>query len=229
MNIKIKPRNPVESTRVYVYNILYDNIINLHLKPGYSISEKEIADVLNVSRTPVREAFIQLSQEDLIETYPQKGTYISLIDLELVEQSRFMREVLENSVVQLAAKEFSRELLFDLQSNLNMQNFCIQEENYQEMMKYDDEFHKMLFIGTKKERVWESIQRISSQFKRLRTLRFSATPISIWKTIYQEHCMIFKSIQEKNIDTVQQAMKDHLTKIVQYKVELQKKYPEYFK
>ncbi|WP_129599734.1 GntR family transcriptional regulator [Anaerophilus nitritogenes] len=229
MNIKIKPRNPVESTRVYVYNILHDNIINLYLKPGYSISEKEIADLLNVSRTPVREAFIQLSQEDLIETYPQKGTYVSLIDLELVEQSRFMREVLESAIAQLAAKEFPKELLFDLQSNLNMQNFCIQENNYPQMMKYDDEFHKILFKGTKKERVWESIQMISAQLNRLRTLRLAATPIDIWEMTYKEHCMIFKAIQEKNIDLAKETMKQHLTTVIYYKIELQQKYPEYFK
>ncbi|TCO76911.1 GntR family transcriptional regulator [Marinisporobacter balticus] len=229
MDLNIKARNIGESTRVYVYNILSDNIINLNLKPGCSISEKEIADLLNVSRTPVREAFIQLSQEDLIETYPQKGTYVSLIDLDLVEESRFMRETLESAVAKLAAKEFPQALLFDLESNLNMQSFCIKEKNYTQMMKYDDEFHETLFKGTNKSRVWESIQRIGAQFRRFRTLNLVSTSIDTWETTYQDHTLILKAIKGKNGDEAAEMMKTHLTRAVFDKIMLQEKCPDYFK
>ncbi|WP_198543688.1 GntR family transcriptional regulator [Petroclostridium xylanilyticum] len=229
MNLNIKPRNRGESTRTYIYNILKENIINLNLKPGATISEKDIADLLHVSRTPVREAFIQLTHQDLIETYPQKGSYVSLIDMDLVEQSRFMRETLETAVVKLAAEKLSSDVFFDLDKNLNMQNFCIKEKNYSQFVKYDDTFHELLFRGTKKERVWESIQYISAQFSRTRILRLSSIDVSMWDTFYQDHLAILNAIKERNPQKAEDTMKIHLTRVKFYTKDLMEKYPNYFK
>ncbi|WP_311195589.1 GntR family transcriptional regulator [Planococcus sp. 107-1] len=57
------------STKDYVYEILRENIISLAIEPGQQISEKEISDLLQVSRTPVREAFVKLAQEELLEVF----------------------------------------------------------------------------------------------------------------------------------------------------------------
>ena len=52
------------------------------------ISEKDISEEYNVSRTPVREVFIKLAQDDLLDIYPQRGSFISLIDMEHVEEAQ---------------------------------------------------------------------------------------------------------------------------------------------
>ncbi|WP_313559779.1 GntR family transcriptional regulator [Ruminiclostridium cellobioparum] len=82
-----------------IYQELKNKILNLEYKPGQMISETEISDLLKVSRTPVREVFIRLSHEKLINIYPQKGTFVSLIDLSYVSESVFMRNLLENQIV----------------------------------------------------------------------------------------------------------------------------------
>ena len=56
-------KEPRENVREYAYRVLYDNIMNLHLVPGTAMSEQELSTMLSVSRTPVREAFIRLSQK----------------------------------------------------------------------------------------------------------------------------------------------------------------------
>ncbi|MDD4570194.1 MAG: GntR family transcriptional regulator, partial [Tepidanaerobacteraceae bacterium] len=94
-------RHKREYAREYVVRVLRHNIINFNLKPGQFVSENEIADILGVSRTPVREAFIELSRSSLVEIYPQKGTCISPIDMDVVEETRFMRCVLEKAVARL--------------------------------------------------------------------------------------------------------------------------------
>ncbi len=82
--LEILPKNKRETAREYVTRVLKYNIVNLNLKPGQAISENEIAELLGVSRTPVREAFLELAKASIVEVYPQKGTYISLIDMEMV-------------------------------------------------------------------------------------------------------------------------------------------------
>src|SRR5471030_2430341 len=81
-----------DSTSRRIYNLLRQEIINLNLAPGLNISEKDISEKFKVSRTPVREAFVRLSKEGLLNIYPQKGSFVSLIDLSSVEEARFMRE-----------------------------------------------------------------------------------------------------------------------------------------
>lgn len=79
-------RLPQESTRECVYRMLRANIMNLQHTPGSTVSETDIAESLHISRTPIREASIRLVHEKLIDVFPQKGTYVSLIDLRYVEE-----------------------------------------------------------------------------------------------------------------------------------------------
>ena len=98
----ISDRLPKESARDFAFRTLRDNIVSLELKPGTLISENEIAMELGVSRTPVREAIIDLAKAGIIEILPQRGSYVSLIDPNMVEESRFVRKTLDKAVIELA-------------------------------------------------------------------------------------------------------------------------------
>lgn len=143
-------QNPQESIREYVYRFLKLNIIHLNLPPGQNISEQDVATQLQVSRTPVREAFIKLAQENLLDIIPQKGTYVSLIDTEQVEESKFVRETLEKEIIQHACTQFPAEELFQLQSSLALQELCISEKNYLRFFELDEAMHGIIFKGAKK-------------------------------------------------------------------------------
>jgi DNA-binding GntR family transcriptional regulator len=80
------------SAREGVYAKLKEQILNLELPPGTALSEMESSLALGVSRTSVRESFVRLAQEGLVQVLPQRGTFVSLIDPALVEEARFMRE-----------------------------------------------------------------------------------------------------------------------------------------
>ena len=90
----------VSSVQEMVYRTLRDKIICMELKPGTIISTQEIADCMSVSRTPVREAFIRLQREDLLDVTPQRSTVVSKINMSRVYQERFIREALEIEVIQ---------------------------------------------------------------------------------------------------------------------------------
>jgi len=67
-----------------IYQKLKDDIITLKLKPGQMISENEIASIYNVSRTPIKNAFLRLKGEKYIEIIPQKGSYVTLLDMKYI-------------------------------------------------------------------------------------------------------------------------------------------------
>lgn len=215
-----------------LYHVLKEEIITLHLLPGQNISEKEIVERYNfsvgtsISRTPVREAFLFLSQEGLLNIYPQKGTFVSLIDLSLVEEARFLRENLETAVVKLAAEQFSPENILLLNMNLQYQKMYMETHDNQKLFLADEEFHKVLFDGCDKSRIWKTINEMGNDFRRIRMLRLTAN--YDWDYIYTQHLAIINAVKDHKIELSEAIMKKHLTEVNFDKVELLKNYPDYF-
>lgn len=223
----INPPTNGTSVSDYVYEVLKKNIVSFNVKPGERISENEISELLEVSRTPVREAFIKLSKEDLLYVLPQRGTYISYIDLDQVEEARFIRESLEKAVIELATEQFSENTLLLLEQNLAMQKNKIQNKSYGEFLELDEAFHKMIFVECNKERTWSVIEQVNSQYKRIRVLSFIAN--INWELTIEQHQEIIEAIRNKDTVKGQKIMSKHLKKLSIEKVELKEKYPEYFK
>lgn len=160
-----------ETGKDYVYRVLKDNIMCLELKPGELLSESDLAKKLNVSRTPIREVLIKLKAEKLIEVKPQAGTYVSLIDWNLIEEAIFIRYNLEKEALREACENFSEDTLMEMEKCLFAQNLIAQKgDNLLEFHNLDKEFHKLLFVGINKTNVWESICNISTHYNRMRLL-----------------------------------------------------------
>ncbi|MDG5787095.1 GntR family transcriptional regulator [Evansella sp. AB-P1] len=217
----------VGSTRDYVYRKVKDQIINWDYKPGVKISEKEIADKLNVSRTPVREAFLQLAQEELLKIVPQSGTIVSKIDLELVEEGRFTREHIEKAITREACEKLDDNQLILLKTNIAMQEFCIEKGSHSRLFQLDEEFHQILFDVCNKKRTWELIRKMNSHFDRLRVLRLARN--HNWNIVVDQHKEIFTYISQSKPDLAEVKMEEHIKLVIVEKEELKIKYPEYFK
>ncbi|WP_026477342.1 GntR family transcriptional regulator [Alkaliphilus transvaalensis] len=227
MKLEIVKQKYGTSVGDYVYEVIKKNIINLNMAPGNRVSEKEVSDLLNVSRTPVREAFIKLAKEGLLYVLPQRGTYISYIDLSLVEDARFVRESLEKSVLTIAIEKFPDELIDVLEENIEIQKKLIERRLFFEFLEMDEEFHKTIFTGCNKERTWSFIEQINSEYKRVRMLTFIAD--INWKNVIEQHIQILESIRNHDHQKGQEVISNHIKKLIFEQVELKEKYPQYFK
>ena len=216
------------STRDFSYEKIKEKIMNLELEPGTKISEKELAEELKVSRTPVREAFMKLAQEELLDIVPQSGTTVSRINLNYVEEGRFIREKIEKEIVALACYELSEDYLFQLESNIAMQQLSLGKNNHNHIKLYDldEEFHRILFQGCGKIRTWQMLQQLNSHFNRLRVLRLSSD--LDWHNIISQHIEIYELITRKEEEKVKEKMEEHLKLVVIEKNLLNDRYPHYF-
>ncbi len=104
------PREKHESARVWCYRVLLRNIVHLNLPPGSCLLESEVRQRLDVSRTPVREALMQLAQEGFVTIVPQKGTYVTRIDMKQVLELRYIRGCVESKTAAEAARRMTPEL-----------------------------------------------------------------------------------------------------------------------
>lgn len=111
-----------------IHALLRKLIVEVKLLPGRALSEKEIAALLNVSKTPVREAIIRLSEEGFVTVVPQGGTYISPIDVQRYMEACFIRFKLEEGAVIEAAKRHSLEDIARLKTCLSNQRIAAKDE-----------------------------------------------------------------------------------------------------
>lgn len=222
----LKSKVGKQSIRDYVYELLKEQIISFEIEPATKISEKEISDKLDVSRTPVREAFLKLSEDGLLDIIPQSGTIVSKIDMNLVEEGRFVREKLEKAIVAEACKQFDESYLFKLETNMAMQELS-KSKDYTKMFELDEEFHQLFFLGTNKVRTWNLIQQMNTQFQRLRILRLQTDTLD-WDIIVQQHKDIFQLIVEQKREEAEEMMESHLRLVDFEKDTLISQYPHYF-
>jgi len=215
------------STSKEIYHLLRKEIISWNLVPGLNISEKEISEKFNVSRTPVREAFVRLSNEGLLNIYPQKGTFVSLIDLSAIDEGRFMREHMERAVIKLACKSFCDEKIIQLEMSLKFQKMYNENHDYKNLFEEDDKFHTLIFEGCKKKRIFTSINEMNSDFQRVRELNLIDD--LKWEDIYSQHVGILDAIKSRQPVLAEKIVKEHLGNFVLNKDELKCKYPGYFK
>lgn len=225
MNIEAK--RPKETAGEYALRVLKENIISLALEPGSMISENEIATLLGISRTPVREAFIELSRVGIVEILPQKGSRINLIDYSLVEESRFLRMVLEREVVRLLCEMEERPDLSALQENLSLQAFYVEHHNPEKLLELDNVFHALLFqIANKVQCYGWMMEGLSVHFDRVRSMSLNAVKEI---KIVSDHQAIADAIQQQDALQATFMMEKHLSR---YKIDehaIREKYPTYFR
>lgn len=219
-------RNSNETARDYAFRILKDNIVSLELEPGTAISENELAMELGISRTPVREAIIDLAKNSIIETYPQRGSYVALIDSKMVEEARFLRRVLDIAVIEAACNVDDPEMIAKLEENVQLQEFYLEKNDADKIFVLDNEFHKHIYTLAKKDLIFEMRSTMMIHFDRVRTL--SVETVKDMK-IVNDHRGMLEAIKNKDKELAVALVDKHLNRYRVDEDRIREEYPTYFK
>jgi len=224
--MQVNPRKPGEAAREYALRVIKENIISLDLEPGSSLNDMEISVQLGISRTPVREAIMELSKNKIIEIYPQRGSRIALIDLELVNEARFLRLVLERAIVEQACEMATAKDIMHLEENLRVQEFYAAKGITLELLRLDDLFHEMLFRICKKELIYSITNGLSIHADRVRHMALSA--VKDLKVV-SDHKRLIEAIADRDKELAVSILVEHLTRYIGEEKEVREVYPHYFK
>ncbi|MEG0012878.1 MAG: GntR family transcriptional regulator [Cellulosilyticaceae bacterium] len=224
--IEILEKEKQELAREYAIRVLRHNIINMILYPGQTLNENEIAEAISVSRTPVREAIITLAKEGIIEIYPQKGTCVAPIDLETINEARFLRETVELALCEEVTKYISEEEILKLEEVIRLQEFYASKREIVKLLESDNKFHYLLFEISHKLRTYKALEGLMGHFQRIRML--SLNNINS-ENIIIEHKTIVEAIKTKDPKLAKEVMHGHLSRVLQDQEVLKEQYSQYFK
>ncbi len=218
----------ISSMKEKVYNTILQRIISLAYLPGEKISEKNLSEELNIGRTPIREAILQLREEGLIKSVPQSGTYISKINLQKAKDARFLRESVETKIIQESIAKLNEYDLMVLQQIIDRQKLEVRTtHDDMRFFELDEQFHHYFYKATGRDQVWRWLQMSNMQLNRFRVLRLRSKSLS-WETLVDEHEELLEAVTEKKTSKATKLISSHLHRMLTEEPTLRQDYADYF-
>ena len=200
------------SLQEQVYSYLKKAIVNGEMELGQVYSEQWVADLLGVSRTPVREAILQLKQESLLEILPYKGFIVKPLSLDEVKETFQIRQALEGFCVIMIAQQHQDPLVAKLLAQLNdyleEQSNLTGDHNVYEFMELDELYHRDIINFAGNERLISTYNEIRSRFQRI-TVKALKEPGRMEDTV-REHLDILVKMKDGHPWEAYQTMALHL-------------------
>ncbi len=204
-------------TSIEIYNELKKEILQLDLTPGTMISEIELTQRYYISRTPIRDVLKKLVSEDLLEVKPHVGSFVSLIDMEKVSDTIFIRQTLEMRVLKELCTTFNLQDALPLQQILGQQAALLTQTSDMDsdsvawqFMQLDNQFHAKLYELSGKSGVWQTISSLNHHYQRFRTLlvRYHSDSID---TLHAQHQQLLGDLIAHDLDAIEKHTAEHIT------------------
>lgn len=209
-----------------IYNLLRNEIISLKREPGEILKVIQLSNELNVSRSPVRDALMQLSKENLVDIIPQSGCLVSKIDFTQAEQERFIRKSLELSLMSNYSNCWDKTLIAKQKANIILQEQALADEAFLWFLALDNEFHSAFFSKAGLSHTWEIINSNTGSYQRLRMLSYKVNGIT--DLALKQHKQLIDFIEKKQTEKAIEIENMHVSKILEQIKEIITLFPNYF-
>ena len=223
-----KAASSIGNARERAYLIIRDKIIYMELKPGEPLSDKVLAEQLQMSRTPVREALILLSAYNMVVLKPQIGTFVAPIDTEWVAMEQFSRLAMEKEIIRQACSRRDDKLVQRYEENVS--RFALYEnsdspDRIHLMHELDNEFHGLACKATGRVNSYYHMLSYMQHIERLRALTLM---MGVQKDINQDHREIAQAVAAGDEALALSRLEQHLSIYQDSMRTAQEQYPEYF-
>jgi DNA-binding GntR family transcriptional regulator len=201
-------------------------ILRGDLPPGAVIDKGALCQRFGVSRLPVTTAINRLAYEGLVLIEPQRGSYVSRISFDDVQQWMMVRRAIEAEVAGEAARRLGADAQEALRRNLRYQEAAIASEDYDGFLELDVAFHHLLTAGLGLPRVADMLGVLGVHLDRVRRLLLPE-PGRMAATL-AEHRAIQLAIERRKARTARQAMQQHLDTVMARLADFERDHPEFF-
>ena len=182
-------------------------IVDGHFEFGEALSEIALANELGVSKTPVREAFLQLKNEGLVDILPQRGTFVFRMTLEQLRQLWEMREVLELSSLRFAMRDGGEALMRSLTPVIECMAKASQEKEPIVYRRFDAEFHAAIIKASGNTFIQSAYNIIALRVQAFR----SRMPLDAQKwNMRDEHVEVADLLRAKKVEPAADLLFKHI-------------------
>ena len=199
-----------ESLAKMAYVSIRKSILSGQWKIGELYNEKAIAADLGISRTPVREALLELASQDLIIFLPRRGLMVNRFSRRDVDEIFELRKAIELAAVEKITRTSPAFDLFEIEESLLKQRKAANEKNYPSYMEADRLFHTRFSELTNNRRLIAILENLRDMIHLMGSKALSLEGRAL--EVIEEHQAIFKAVKKGNVEEVRGAMENHLEK-----------------
>lgn len=195
-----------------VYRVLKESIIKGFLEPGTKLLENKIAEEMQVSRTPVREAMQKLVAEGFVKTTPNQTMVVTEVSPEDVKEVLQIRGVLEGLAASIAAKKINRQEIVELENIISQMSLHVTKKNLSSYCQVDDEFHNLILNICGNKWIIQIRDNLGSFIYRFRIKSLSVS--GRLKHSLEEHQAIMESLKKHNSEEADRLSQIHMENTV---------------
>lgn len=166
----MKVRKTAASLRQQVLEGLRNAIVSGELPPGKRLTERELIEVMDVSRTVIREALRQLEAEHLIEVIPNKGPVVRALTGEEAEDLYRIRAVLYGLAAKIFVEQADDERLAELEDAFNAVVAAYDSGDAVQVLETKTRFYEVLYEGTQSETLTSMLATLHARIWQWRSL-----------------------------------------------------------
>jgi DNA-binding GntR family transcriptional regulator len=203
--------NSTTTFQQQAYDLVKARIMNLDLKPGQYVTDSQIADELNISRTPVRQALGLLEHEGLLISQVRRGWKVYSLSLEDIHEIFDIKVVLEGMIARRAAGCDDAEKRAALREAMERMKQAAAAHDDEAWREADVELHDTLFSMCSNERAARIIRNLNEKWWRVR-IGFLAVQGRIERS-NPEHEAIVESILAGDGEEAERLMRIHLNNV----------------
>lgn len=222
----VKVEEARRTTADDVFEQLRSDIVALRLPPGTRLSEAEVAKTFEVSRQPVREAFIRLANMQLLKVQPQRATVVRRVSRSEILQTRFIRTAVEIEIVHRACAIRNTALAPDFLQNLERQRQAVSAKDSPAFGALDYAFHHLLCKAADCEFAFKTIAENKRYVERLCMIELDSA--SGKQELYADHLQIFEALQAGDSESCVAVTRLHLSRLDDVLEMAQRQQPDYF-
>jgi DNA-binding GntR family transcriptional regulator len=193
-----------------VYDHLKQAIIDQDIEPGARLVENRIAQMLGISRTPLREALHKLEREDWIEKMPSGGFKVMTLSREDIEETFGIRAVLEAYAARLAAEKHRPSDLIPLEKVMKQFRNCLEKKQTARLPEINTEFHDLLYAMSDSPRLIKMINQLRAPISRYRQIILKQKAYAAASC--QDHADMLTAMNQRDADRVEDLVRSHILK-----------------
>ncbi len=193
-----------------VFDYLKNAIIDQTIEPGSRLVESKIADMLGISRTPLREALHKLEREDWIEKIPSGGFQVVTLTKEDIEQTFGIRSVLEAYAARLAAENHKDKDLVPLEKKMKEFQDCLNNRDNDKLQEINTQFHDLLYGLSRSSKLIKMINQLRAQISRFRQIILKQDEFAHESN--EGHVKMLEAIRQRDGDAVEKIVREHILK-----------------
>lgn len=180
------------------------------LSAGEKVSESDLIEQLQISRTPIREAFIQLAADNVLDNIPRKGFFVKTFDREEVAMNYRIVARLDAYAAELAVPNIDEQALREMDASIQRMDLAVEQQNYEIYNTEQELFHDIYLDKCGNSQLIDLIHSLLKKY--VRTTGYSEDKDKLFHFLAsanEDHHSIIRFFRKKNIEELTQVLIKH--------------------